>query len=75
MDDVPGTQGLSYLEVQNTNRTLCTGAADSLVRKYIRTWNTNSLTVRWMMFQVRKDYRTWKSGTPTERSGPEFFVP
>ena len=46
MDDVPGTQGLSHPEVQNTNRTLCTDAADSYVRKYIRTWNTNSLTSR-----------------------------
>ena len=50
MDDVLGTQGLSHLEVRNTNGALCTGAADSLVRKYIRTWNINSLIIRRMMF-------------------------
>lgn len=36
--------------------------------EYPRTWNVNSLAVRWMMFQVRMVYHTWKSGTPTERS-------
>jgi len=30
------------------------------VREYLRTWDTNSLTVKRMAFQVRGVSRTWK---------------
>lgn len=50
MDDVLGARGFSHLEVRHTNRALYTGAADSYVRKYIRTWNINLLIIRRMMF-------------------------
>ena len=38
------------------------------VCEYIHTWKSNSLAVRSMAFQVRETTRTWKSGTPIERS-------
>ena len=42
----------------------CTGDDDSQVREHLRTWDTNSLTVKRMSFQVRMVLHTWKSGTP-----------
>ena len=39
-------------------------AAARATGEYLRTWDTNSLTVKRMTFQVRRVLRTWKSGTP-----------
>ena len=36
----------------------CTGDDDSQVREHLRTWDTNSLTVKRMPFQVRRVLRT-----------------
>ena len=45
-------------------------AHSTQVCEHIHTWNTNSLAVKPTAFQVRLVSRTWKSGTPTERSVP-----
>ncbi len=43
-------------------------AADSQVREYIHTWNTNTLAIKTMRFQVRLGFHTWECEEPTECS-------
>lgn len=54
-------RSFSHLEVINANKTPCSEAADSQVSDSASTWNTNSITVKPMRFQVCEVFHTWKS--------------